>query len=832
MTADDAVPPTGLPIEEVVDDLRAALEHSNRAVLTAEPGAGKTTVVPLRMLDQRWLGNRKILMLEPRRVAARAAAARLAHLLGDRVGGLVGLVTREDRKVSAQTRIEVVTEGILTRRLQNDPGLDGVGLVIFDEFHERSLQADTGLAFTLDAVESLGLDLRILVMSATIDAERVAALLDDAPIIASEGRLFPVDIAWRPRNKKTRIENAAAEAIQWALGHEIGGDVLVFLPGMGEIRRTQRALSALSGLDHVDVRALHGSLPPAEQDLALRPSPAGRRRVVLSTDIAETSLTVEGVRIVVDAGLARRPQFDPRTGMTRLITVSNSRASADQRAGRAGRVEAGLAVRLWSKIEHGTRPAWDAPEITEVDLAGFLLELRAWGANDPTELLFVDPPPERSLREGAALLASLGAMDGDGALTALGRALVRIPLHPRLARMVHSANEVGHGWVACLLAALIDERDVLRGRPDEVPADVALRLDLLSDSNRHHPQASGMSLRRVRERAVDLARRVGTSTDATIDSGVAGAVLALAYPERIGQQRGRRRGRFRLRNGSGAWVAETDPLAAEDLIVAADLDGNRKDARIRLGAPLDGDDLFLFFSDEVEIESGLHWNTDRNDLVLRTRRTLGALDLGTFNDRPLAGQDTTAALLARIRSTRLQMLTWTDNAKTLRDRVAWLRSRQPEAWPDWSDKTLLDTLEDWLAPYLPGATGRADVETASVVVALDGQLSADQRKNLPRLTPTHLTLPSGRKRPIDYGGDAPSVRSRVQDFYGMAKHPTVLGGAEPLQVELLSPADRPVQITSDLIGFWTGSWADVRKDMAGRYPKHHWPVDPSVNSGE
>lgn len=813
-------------------ELRDALEHRRRAVLQAEPGAGKTTVVPLRLLDEPWLAGRRILMLEPRRLAARAAARRLASLLGEQVGDTIGLVTRDERRVGKATRVEVVTEGILTRRMQHDPELRGVGLVIFDEFHERSLQADTGLALCLDAATALDLDLGILVMSATIDTKKVAALIGDpaAPIITSEGRLHPIELVWRPRNKKDWIEPATADAVRWALGSTNSGDVLVFLPGVAEIARTGDALRSAREapeMANVDIRPLHGSLPPAEQDAAIEPGIPGRRKVVLSTDIAETSLTVEGVTIVVDAGLARRPQFDTRTGMTRLVTVSTSRASSDQRAGRAGRLEPGMCVRLWSKIEHGTRQAFDVPEILQVDLADLILELAAWGVTEPEELRFLDQPPTKAIREGHELLQLLGAIDDDRRLTDSGRAMVKLPLHPRLSRMVVGANEVGQGWLACLLAAMVDERDVLRGRPSELPADVALRLDLLGDSGRRHPQAAGRALANARDRARDLARRIDAKPG-RFDPTEAGGLLALAYPDRIGQRRSKGRGRFRLRTGSGAWVADTDPLAGEDLIVAVDLDGNRKDARIRLGAPLHGDDLYLNFSDQIDITSGLVWDKSRRDLTLRTRRLLGSLDLGTVDDRPVAGPDTTAALIEQVRSSRLKMVTWTDGARTLQARVAFIRERRGDAWPDFSDKHLLATLEDWLVPFMPGATGRADVEVVSIVSALESQLEYEQRRALDRLTPRKVAIPSGRQVAIDYTAGVPVIRARVQEFYGSNVTPSVLDGEQPLQLELLSPAQRPIQVTSDLAGFWSGSWSEVRKEMAGRYPKHDWPIDPSV----
>ena len=817
---------SGLPIERAIPAIRAALECTRAAVLQAEPGAGKTTIVPLRLLDEPWLRGRRIVMLEPRRLAARAAAKRMASALGEPVGQTIGVVTRDYRRTGADTRIEVVTEGILTRRLQNDPSLDGVGLVIFDEFHERNIQGDLGLALTLDARETFDLDLAILVMSATIDVDRVATIIeaDDSAIVHCEGRTYPIDVLWRPRGKRDWIEPAAAEAVRWALGEYDHGDVLVFLPGIAEIRRTA---DELRGLTAVDVRPLHGSLPIEEQDAAVAPGLPGRRKVVLSTDIAETSLTVDGVRIVVDGGLVRSPQFDPRTGMTRLITTSNSRASAEQRAGRAGRLEPGIAIRLWSRVEHGTRPAFAPAEITTIDLAQLLLELRSWGTNDLSTLRFLDAPPESALREARQLLTMLGAFDADDRLTAVGQQMVDLPLHPRLARMVVGGRENGDGWIACLLAALLDERDVLRGRPNELPADLAVRLNLLNDRGRRHPQASGAAVKRARDRARDIARRARIDVAGGLDDvSRAGGLLALAYPDRVGQRRGNSRGRFRLRNGSGAWVAETDVLAGEALIVAADVDGKRKDARIRLGAALDGDDVLLAFGDDVEVSASVVWHKGRNDLVHRVTRRLDSLDLGEVTSRPEPSDATTAALIDRVRATKLKALTWTDRANSLRSRVAFARHQLGDEWPDLGDKALLASLDEWLAPFMPGATGRADIEMVAVSVALESLLSSVQRQRLPQLLPEKYELPSGRRVPIVYDNDAPTVSVRVQEMYGVTETPTILDGKVPVTFALLSPANRPVQVTSDLAGFWTGSWADVRKDMAGRYPKHNWPKEP------
>ncbi len=828
------VPPdTGLPVEATLPALREALGQPGLAVLQAPPGAGKTTVVPLRLLHEPWLDGRRIVVLEPRRLATRAAARRMASLLGEEVGGTVGFTTRDERRVSGATRVEVVTEGVLTRRLQHDPDLPGTGLVVFDEHHERNLQGDLGLALALDVRDTLRPDLRLLVMSATLDGQRVARLLGGeaapAPVIASEGRAHPVEVRWLPRPASARaakvgerLEPAVAAAVQQALREVPAGDVLVFLPGAGEIRRVEGLLGGL-GPD-VDVRPLYGALSNADQDAALQPSAAGRRKVVLATDIAETSLTVEGVQVVVDGGQARVPRYDPRTGMTALQTVAISKASAEQRAGRAGRTGPGVAYRLWSKVDHAARRPFAAPEMSQVDLAPLVLELASWGDTTGASLRWLDPPPGRPVEEGRQLLVLLGALDAEGRPTDLGRRMADLPLHPRLARMVVAAAERGRGYDACVLAALLEERDVLRGHPNEIPVDVAERVTLLGESSARHPLADGRALRGARDRARDLARRARVE-EARIDPHLCGAVLALAYPERVAQARGG--GRFRLRGGQGAWVPSHDPLSTETFLVAASVDaGAKADGRIRVAAALAPDDLPL---GEVEEATSLTWDKARDDLVARVTRRLGALDLGTYDARPAPGPATTAALVQRVKASRLAALRWSDAARSLQARVGFLRRHQDGDWPDLSDRALLGDLDGWLSPLLAGATGRADLDAVDVTRALRGRLSWEQARGLDRLAPTVLVLPSGRTTAIDYGTDPPSVAARVQQLFGVTEHPTV--GGVPIALHLLSPADRPVQVTSDLPGFWAGSWRDVRKAMAGRYPKHAWPEDPHAPAG-
>jgi ATP-dependent helicase HrpB len=815
--------PPDLPVLEAIPVVTRALRDHTSAILVAPPGAGKTTLAPLMLKDEPWLGTRRIVMLEPRRLATRAAAQRMASLLGERVGDTVGYQTRDERHIGPHTRIEVVTEGVLTRRLQHDPTLEGYGLVVFDEVHERNLPTDLGLALALDARSTLRPDLRMLAMSATPDTKGLLAVFGgDTPIAHSDGRLFPVDIVWAPMGKQDRVAESMASLVQRAV-REQTGDVLVFLPGIGEIRRVQSLLeSALP--PHVDVYPLAGALTLAEQDHALAPSPPGRRRVVLSTDIAESSLTVDGVRIVVDAGLARVPRFDQRTGMTRLTTVATSRASADQRAGRAGRVEAGTAYRLWSKLEHTTRRPHLEAEITQVDLCGFALEIAAWGT--PVEQLsWADRPPARTLQQGVELLQRLGALDDEARITALGRRMLSLPLHPRLACMVEAAPAHDRG-LACVIAALLDERDVFRGRPDDLPADLALRVGVITGQH-FHDQADGRDVRRVRDRANDLARRAGTSLDLdAVRVDHCGSVLAHAYPDRIAVRRNQP-GQFQMRTGSMAWTPPTDTLANERFVVAADLDGKRDQARIRIGAALDTDELIEALADQIEQRISLVWDKQRDDLVERVETRLGGMLLDERTYTPHAGEATTAALIDRVRTTKLGTLSWNARTVALRHRVAFLRRTFGDEWPDWSDAALVKELDEWLAPFLQHATGAADLAALDTEMLLTARLDWDASVRLSDLAPPTLDTPSGRSVPIDYERDVPTASVRVQDLFGRTTHPSVADGRVALALELLSPADRPVQITRDLPGFWAGTWADVRKDMAGRYPKHQWPIDPA-----
>jgi ATP-dependent helicase HrpB len=815
----NATPPLpDLPIVESIPSILDALATTGRAIVVAPPGAGKTTVVPLALLDAPWAAGGRIVVLEPRRLATRAAARRMADLLGEQVGDTVGYQTRDERRIGPTTRIEVVTEGILTRRIQNDPELPGIAAVLFDEVHERNLPTDLGLALALDVAANLRPNLRILAMSATPDTAALRRVLGgDVPVIESSGRTFPIDVRWVPTARTARLDESTAEVVRRAVRDETGS-VLVFLPGIGEIRRVEQMLAGTLPPD-VDVHPLAGALTLSEQDEALAPSPPGRRRVVLATDIAETSLTVEGVRVVVDSGAARAPRFDTRTGMSRLTTITTSRASADQRAGRAGRTEPGVCYRMWSKVEHGTRAAHRAPEIEEVDLAGLALELAAWGTQ-ASELGFMTPPPVKAMRAADELLHSLGALDRHGRITPIGRDMLRLPVHPRLARMIVAEP----GPLACTIAAIVDERDVLRGPLDTVPADLALRVRLVAGRDRHD-QADRRAVQRLRDRAADLARRLGVRYDTDlVDADHTGALLLHAFPDRLAARR--RPGQFQLRSGTGAWLPDTDPLAHEEFVVVADLDGKRDRSRIRLAAALDADAIADALADEVESVVRLEWDSTRDDLVARTERRLGAMRLGEAVRAPRPGPDTTVALLERARATGLAVLGWSSASISLRERVAYLHRAVGAPWPDWSIAELAATLDDWLAPYLPGATRRGDLERLDLTMILRSQLPWPEGAEIDALAPPSLELPTGRSTPIVYTDEHPSARVRVQDLFGTTIHPTA--GGRPIVLHLLSPADRPIQVTADLPGFWAGTWAEVRKELAGRYPKHQWPADPAT----
>jgi len=794
-----------LPVTEALPALLDALERRPNAVLVAPPGAGKTTVVPLVLLGAAWRGDGRILVLEPRRLAARAAATRMASLINEPVGQTVGYRTRLDSAVSPATRIEVVTEGLLVRRLHGDPTLDGVAAVLLDEVHERALEADLAMALCLDLQRMLRPELRLLAMSATLDGARLSALLD-GPVIESAGRMFPVDVrhAARDVTDVRDLPDAMARAIRAALlEHE--GDILAFLPGMGEIRRAEAALTGCGAL----VLPLHGDLPPAQQDLALRT--AEGRRVVLATSIAETSLTVPGVRIVVDGGWRRSPRLDPATGLTRLATLRVSRAAADQRSGRAGREAPGVAIRLWTTALHRGVPPYDRPAILEAELSGLLLDCAAWGTA-PADLPFPDPPPLGALAAAAALLAGLGAIDAAGRITPQGHRMARLGAHPRLAAMMLSAEGPGQAALAADLAALLEERDPLRGR--DAPADLQLRLDALTGGAGDVDRGA---VSRIRQQSAAYRRRLGTKEAADGDPG---PLLAAAFPDRIAQRRGEP-GSFHLSGGGGARLPRTDRLANAPLLVVASLD-LKASARIRLAAPIDPAALPASVEAQVTETTESGFDPASGAVLSRRRRRLGALVL---EDRTVAADPAaTATALAGVVGRRMDALPWTDAARQLQARAARLRELDSDT-PDLSDTGLAASVAQWLAPHLMGLSRLADVAGLDLHGILRGVLGWQHAARLDRDLPTHLTLPGGRA-PVDYAQPVPLASARAQAFYGMAATPSLAGGRVPLQLALLSPAGRPIAITADLAGFWRGAWADARKDMRGRYPRHDWPEHP------
>ena len=814
---------TPLPIDDILGELRAALERSHGVVLQAPPGAGKTTRVPLALLDAAWLGDRKIIMLEPRRVAARAAAQYMARSLGEDAGGTVGYRTRLDTRVGPRTRIEVVTEGILTRMIGTEPSVDEYGLVIFDEFHERSLHADLGLALALESQAILRPDLRLLVMSATLDGERVSRLMGEAPVVSSAGRSFPVELRYASRQEDGRIEGRVARAVRDALAHD-EGDVLVFLPGAGEIRRVEEQLTGSDGV----IVPLHGNLTPEQQDRALRPDQGGRRKVILATSIAETSLTIDGVRVVIDAGLSRVPRFSARTGMTRLETVRVSRASATQRAGRAGRQAPGVAYRLWTEPEQaGLVPHHDA-EIRDADLAPLALALAAAGM-DPSSMRWLDAPPGAHLAQARQLLRQLEAIDDAGRITSHGRELAALALHPRLGHMLVGSRALNASALACDLAALVEERDVLRGEGGPADPDLRTRVDLLAQ--RQVPPFVGGgrvardALERIRTHAHALRRQLGVRDERTGSSEV-GLLLALAYPDRIAQRRPGT-ARFLMRNGRGAALATAHALADAEFIVATDLDDRGAESRIFLAAPVTREEIEEHLASQVTTEELVSWNDATARVESRKLRRLGAIVLAEGQLR-----DPDPALVARAMAegvTRAgpESIPWGDGFTRLRERLAFLHRTDPDGWPDVGDTVLAQRLEHWLAAQAGRVRSMDDLRRIDFAALLLADLSWQQRQALDAEAPTHLEVPSGSRLPIDYADPAaPVLAVRLQEMFGLAETPRIARGRVPLTLHLLSPAHRPVQVTRDLGGFWRSSYHDVRKDLRGRYPKHPWPEDP------
>ncbi|KJE34546.1 ATP-dependent helicase [Thalassospira sp. HJ] len=817
-----------LPIDAVLPDVISALENGTSAVLQAPPGAGKTTKVPLALLDCAWRGDQKIIMLEPRRLAARASARRMAQLLGEAVGGRVGYRVRFDSKVSKDTKIEVVTEGILVRMIQDDPELPGIAAILFDEFHERSLDADLGLALALETQGALRDDLRLVVMSATLDGGPIADLMGGCPVITSEGRAYPVETKYIPTKPdkwgNTRIDVEMTAAIKTALREE-SGSILAFLPGQGEITRVESALKDAVGND-VIIAPLYGAMDAKAQDIAIQPAPDGKRKVVLATAIAETSLTIDGIRVVVDSGLQRLPRFDPASGMTRLVTVKSSQASAEQRRGRAGRLEPGVCYRLWPENEQRARAPFTAPEIAEADLAPLTLELARWGVTDPKALPWLDVPDAAKVDQARDVLRGLEALDGENRITPMGTAMAGLPVHPRLAHMMLLSAQLGLDEVACALAALLSDRDFMRGRG----ADLRIRVEAI---------IKGRATKMISEAAKQLARRLrDAAKQAGLDKSGGGKVdhadevgllLAFAYPDRIGERRKGADARYRLSGGRGGVLPNEDSLASEPYIAVAELDGQAREAKIYLAAPVARATLETHFANQISEGTEVFWDSQSDAVAARWQRRIGALVLDEKATHDEADPDAiAAAMIEGIRKLGLHCLPWDKASEGLRERLAFLHRVDGEVWPDVSDDGLLGSLEDWIAPYLSGITKRSQLKQINLSEALLAGIDWNQRQEMDRLAPSHWQVPTGSNMRIDYSGETPALPVRMQEMFGATETPKVANGKVAVTLHLLSPAQRPIQVTSDLIGFWNGSYAQVKAEMKGRYPKHYWPDDPQV----
>ncbi|QIO36797.1 ATP-dependent helicase HrpB [Bradyrhizobium sp. 1(2017)] len=805
---------TPLPIDAVLDELSGTLEAGNAAVLVAPPGAGKTTRVPLALLDAPWAKGKKIIVLEPRRIAARASADRMAKSLGERAGETVGYRVRFGSKISRATRIEVVTEGIFTRQILDDPELSGVAAILFDEFHERSLDADMGLALARDAQTGLREDLRILVMSATLDGARVAKLLGDAPVVESEGRAFPVETRYLGRKADAPIERQMADAIASALRAD-SGSVLAFLPGAAEIRRTQNFISERVQDASIEIVPLFGALDAAVQDRAIAPAPKGTRKVVLATSIAETSLTIEGVRIVVDCGLARVPRYEPDIGLTRLETVRASRAAVDQRRGRAGRTEAGVCYRLWDEPQTASLTPYTQPEILSADLSSLVLDLAQWGVADPAALSFLDPPPQPAWKEAKSLLSELNALDGDGRITAEGKSLRALALPPRLARMIVDSHRAGEGEAAAEIAAIITERGLggdsvdLEHRRDQFRRD-------------RSPRAAS---------ARDLARRWASQVAASEKAGPqedisTGLMLAYAFPDRVARNRGN--GSFVLANGRGASVEQTSSLARAPYIAIGEMTGTAASGRILLAAQITQEEIEQHFAEHIESADEITFDRGAMGLRARRKRVLHAITLSEATLAVSPSEDTARIFADGLIAAGLDRLPWSKAAKQWRDRVTFLRKAEGDSWPDLSDDGLIARRDDWLVPALYDKIALKDISAGDLSEALMALLPWEMRARLDREAPTHFEAPTGSVLAIDYEAEqGPTIAVRLQELFGLNTHPAIAAGRVPLVLELLSPAQRPVQVTRDLPGFWRGSYAAVRSDLRGRYPRHPWPDDPA-----
>ncbi len=824
-----------LPIEAVLPALCDTLQHSPNVVLTAPPGAGKTTRIPLALLDEPWLAGKKLLMLEPRRLAARAAACRMATTLREPIGVTVGYRMRLDTKVGPKTRVEVVTEGILTRLLQSDPDMQAYAAILFDEFHERSLQADTGLTLSLETQRLFRKDLRLLVMSATLDCGPVSELLGQAPVIVSEGRMFPVDTRYLERPVTGHLDAAVTQVIRRSLAQD-HGSILVFLPGMAEIRRVQQKLQDAALGSAVHIAPLHGELPPATQDAAIEPAPPGTRKVVLATSIAETSLTIDGIRVVIDAGRLRIPRFDPRSGLTRLDTIPVTQDSADQRRGRAGRLEPGVCYRLWTEKEQLSMAPRRPPEILDADLTPLLLDLAAWGTADPSELSWVTPPPAGAISQARELLSRLGALNRTGHITPHGKRMADLPLHPRLAHMLVASSNLHQASLACDVAALLGERDILRGHGGMLPKDIRLRLDALHGDRTHLGNAivDRAAVHRIKQTADIWRRHLGLPAERTHGNELTsedktGQLLALAYPDRIARRQAGPDPRYVLTNGRGALFAAPDPLASEPYLVVADLDGAGHWARIDLAAPISLENIESLYAGRISDVDEVVWDESSRSVKATRQRKLDSLAL---TEQALSQPDPLllrTALLQGLRQFGLATLAWTLELRQWQTRVQFVRHVEGPAssWPDLSDEALTASLERWFGPFIEGMTTLDRVQRIDLSPPLHALLNWDQQKRLDRMAPTHVTVPSGSNVRIDYEDpDAPVLAVRLQEMFGAKDTPRIAAGKVPLTLHLLSPARRPVQVTKDLASFWATTYQDVRKELRGRYPKHHWPENP------
>ncbi|MDQ5908459.1 MAG: ATP-dependent helicase HrpB, partial [Pseudomonadota bacterium] len=809
-----------LPIEPVLPELRTALRHSMTLVLQAPPGAGKTTRVPLALLDEPWLAGRSILLLEPRRLAVRAAAARMAQQLGEPVGAMIGYRIRFEKQISRQTRIEVLTEGLLTRRLQRDPALEGVGLVIFDEFHERSLHADLALALCLDSQRGLREDLRLLVMSATLDGIAVAQLLDNAPIIVSEGRAWPVTRHYLPRDSDRLDLNVVIHTVLTALAQHVG-DVLVFLPGGGEIRQVQRRLEAEPACSGLTLVPLYGDLPGEAQQRAIQPDLAGRRKVVLATPIAETSLTIEGVSVVVDSGWTRMPRFDPRSGLTRLDSVRISMDAAEQRAGRAGRQEPGICYRLWSEAAQSRLSRRRSPEILEADLAPLALELAQWGITDPANLAWLDPPPAGALAQARTLLTELEALDEQGHITPTGQALANLPTHPRLAHLLRRGAALGQGALSADLAALLEERDLLRGE-HAFGSDLGIRLEALHACRRHgrdgarHWSADSAAALRIDQAARRWRQllKVAASPETAPDAALIGLLVALAYPDRIARRREGSADRYQLANGRGARLTAADPLMNSEWLAVAHLDAGASEGRIWLAAPVDPADLATHLAARLFTVAEVTWDDRQAAVIARQEQRLGALALRSTPLTDIEPEARRQAMLAGVRQMGLDCLPWTPELRDWQARVLALRNWRPdEDWPDLSDAWLMEQVADWLGPWLDGTSRREHLARLDLTAVLHSRLDHRQRTRLNALAPTHLSVPSGSHIRLRYPpGESPVLAVKLQELFGLADTPRIAGGRIPVTLHLLSPAQRPIQVTQDLRGFWERTYSEVKKE--------------------